>query len=92
MTNSVVAGGAGSCIDRAITFNAKTANALYRDDCDDVRVNALYGLNLIRASNRIFQALSKCGAARTDIYPLAQQVRFSKAKTALGRSLSPAPL
>lgn len=49
ITNSVVAGGAGSCVDRGITFNAKTANALYRDDCDDVRVNALFGLNLIKA-------------------------------------------
>ena len=46
---SGVAGGSGTCMDRGLTFNAKTANALYRDDCNDVRVNALFGLNLIRA-------------------------------------------
>lgn len=47
--SSGIAGGSGTCIDRGLTFNAKTANALYRDDCNDVRVNALYGLSLIRA-------------------------------------------
>ena len=47
--NSGIAGGSGTCIDRGLTFNAKTANALYRDDCNEVRVNALFGLSLIRA-------------------------------------------
>ena len=46
---SGVAGGSGTCMDRGLTFNARTANALYSDDCNEVRVNALYGLNLIRA-------------------------------------------
>lgn len=40
----------GSSIKNRLVLNAKTANALYKDDCNDVRVNALFGLNLIRAS------------------------------------------
>ena len=39
----------GSSIKNRLVLNAKTANALYKDDCNDVRVNALFGLNLIRA-------------------------------------------
>lgn len=39
----------GSSIKNRLVFNAKTANALYKDDCNDVRVNALFGLSLIRA-------------------------------------------
>lgn len=39
----------GSSIKNRLVLNAKTANALYKDDCNDVRVNALLGLNLIRA-------------------------------------------
>ena len=47
--NSGIAGGSGTCMDRGLTFNAKTANALYRDGCNEVRVNALFGLQLIKA-------------------------------------------
>lgn len=39
----------GSSIKNRLVLNAKTANALYKDDCNDVRVNALFGLNLIKA-------------------------------------------
>lgn len=39
----------GTSIKNCLVLNAKTANALYKDDCNDVRVNALLGLNLIRA-------------------------------------------
>lgn len=47
--SSGISGGNGTCMDRGLTFNARTVNALYSDDCNEVRVNALYGLSLIRA-------------------------------------------
>lgn len=41
--------GAGDCIDRGIELNASSSSALYQDGVTEIRVNALFGMNLIRA-------------------------------------------
>ena len=54
MLDATIKTGAGQS---SVTFYANRCSSLYKEDLNEVRVNALFGLNLIKAFYRIFSVI-----------------------------------